>query len=64
MAAKEGLPDPDHNPALKVQLIEQKKEDVPSDVINRALEKAKGGDVDSYTAARYEGFGRIIHYLL
>jgi YebC/PmpR family DNA-binding regulatory protein len=57
MAAKEGLPDPDHNPALKSAIDRAKKEDVPSDVINRALEKAKGGDVDSYTATRYEGFG-------
>lgn len=57
MAAKSGIPDPDTNAALKNMIEKAKKDQVPSDVIKRAIEKAKGGSDETYTAARYEGFG-------
>lgn len=56
MAAKNGEPDPDLNPTLKRKIDRAKKEQVPADVIKRAIEKAKGGIGDAYTPARYEGF--------
>ena len=34
-----------------------KKEQVPSDIINRAIDKAKGAGQDDYSKVVYEGFG-------
>ena len=57
MAAKDGEPDPEMNQGLK-RIIERAKQDqVPKDVIDRAIEKAKGGADENYHAVRYEGFG-------
>ena len=57
IAAKSGVPDPDMNLALKRKIQEAKSNQVPADVIKRAIEKAKGGTDENYTEARYEGFG-------
>ena len=57
IAAKSGVPDPDMNLALKRKIAEAKSNQVPADVIKRAIEKAKGGSDESYTECRYEGFG-------
>ncbi len=57
IAAKSGVPDPDMNLALKRKIAEAKSNQVPADVIKRAIEKAKGGDDENYDEARYEGFG-------
>jgi len=57
MAAKSGVPDPDLNVNLKRIIEKAKKEQVSADVISRAIEKAKGGSDENYTAVRYEGFG-------
>jgi len=57
MAAKAGVPDPDMNQALKKKISEAKANQVPADVIKRAIEKAAGGTVESYDSCRYEGFG-------
>ncbi len=57
MAAKNGEPDPDLNQALKRIIDKAKKDQVSADVIKRAIDKAKGGSGEDYTAARYEGFG-------
>ncbi len=57
MEAKNGEPDPEMNPSLK-RIIERARQDqVPKDVIDRAIEKAKGGTGEDYHAVRYEGFG-------
>ena len=57
MEAKNGVPDPEMNLNLK-RIIERARQDqVPNDVINRAIEKAKGNSAEDYHAARYEGFG-------
>ena len=45
------------NLALKRKIQEAKSNQVPADVIKRAIEKAKGGTDENYTEARYEGFG-------
>lgn len=57
IAAKSGVPDPDMNLALARKIKEAKSNQVPADVIKRAIDKAKGGTDESYTECRYEGFG-------
>ena len=57
IAAKSGVPDPEMNLALKRKIAEAKSNQVPADVIKRAIEKAKGGSDENYDEARYEGFG-------
>lgn len=57
VVAKNGVPDPDSNPSLKHMIEKAKKEQVPAHVIDKAIEKAKGGGGEDYTAARYEGYG-------
>ena len=57
IAAKSGVPDPEMNLALRSKIKEAKANQVPADVIKRAIEKAKGGSGESYDALRYEGFG-------
>ena len=57
MAAKSGDPDPNTNLSLRKVVEKAKKENVPADVIKRAIEKAKGGNNINYTEMRYEGMG-------
>jgi YebC/PmpR family DNA-binding regulatory protein len=57
VAAKQGEPDPESNQALKVVLERAKTYSVPKTIIDRAIEKAKGGSEESYVELRYEGFG-------
>lgn len=57
MAAKGGVPDPDMNVALKQCIDKAKANQVPADVIKRAIEKAKGGTGEDYSSSTYEGFG-------
>ncbi len=57
IAAKAGVPDPEMNQGLKRMIERAKANQVPADVIKRAIEKAKGGTDESYTSVRYEGFG-------
>jgi len=57
VCAKNGGTDPNANLSLRSLLDRAKKNQVPSHVIDRALEKAKGGGGEDYSVARYEGFG-------
>ncbi len=57
VAAKQGEPDPELNQALKVVLERAKTYNVPKNIIERAIEKAKGGAEENYDELRYEGFG-------
>ena len=57
MATKAGEPDPSMNQGLKKVIERAKANNVPADVIKRAIDKAKGGSTDSYTSSTYEGFG-------
>lgn len=56
-AAKNGVPDPDANPALRNLVERAKKENVPGHVIDKAIQKASGGGGENYQPARYEGVG-------
>ena len=55
-AAKKST-DLDANPTLKRLVEKAKKEQVPSDIINRAIDKVTSGLDESYESLRYEGFG-------
>ena len=57
VAAKNGVPDPVANPVLKALIEKAKREQVPSHVIEKAIEKASGGGGEDFVSARYEGFG-------
>ncbi|MEL6640985.1 MAG: YebC/PmpR family DNA-binding transcriptional regulator [Pseudomonadota bacterium] len=57
VAAKMGDPDPDKNPRLRLAVKEAKSNSVPKDVIERAINKAAGGDGENYDEIRYEGYG-------
>ena len=58
VAAKNGDPNPDMNQTLKKAIDRAKANNVPADVIKRAIEKAKSSADESYSSARYEGFGQ------
>ena len=57
VAAKMGDPDPEKNPRLRLAVKEAKSNSVPKDVIERAINKATGGDAENYEEIRYEGYG-------
>jgi YebC/PmpR family DNA-binding regulatory protein len=57
VAAKMGLPDPDMNPRLRAAILAARAENMPKDNIQRAINKASGGEAESYEEIRYEGYG-------
>lgn len=57
VAAKSGGIDPNGNLALRALIDRAKKDQVPTHVIEKAIDKAKGGGGEDYAVARYEGFG-------
>lgn len=57
VCAKSGGADPSGNLALRGLIDRAKKDQVPSHVIEKALDKAKGGSGEDFAPARYEGFG-------
>jgi len=57
VAAKQGLPDPAMNARLRLAIQNAKAESMPKDNIQRAINKAAGGEGDTYEEVRYEGYG-------
>lgn len=57
VAARKGEPDPESNQALKAVLDRAKTYSVPKHIIDKAIDKAKGGDEETFSELRYEGFG-------
>lgn len=57
VCAKAGGIDPSGNLALRGLIERAKKDQVPTHVIEKALDKAKGGGGEDFAPARYEGFG-------
>ena len=57
VAARSGLPDPDANPRLRAAVTAARAQSMPKDNIQRAIDKAWGGDAENYEEIRYEGFG-------
>ena len=57
VSAKSGGVDPIGNLALRNLIDRAKKDQVPAHVIDKAIDKAKGGGGEDYSPARYEGYG-------
>ncbi|OUS12039.1 transcriptional regulator [Gammaproteobacteria bacterium 53_120_T64] len=57
VSAKSGGTDPSGNLTLRSLIERAKKDQVPGHVIDKAIEKAKGGAGEDFSPARYEGYG-------
>src|SRR3954469_26026604 len=57
VVAKNGVPDPEANPALRAFVEKAKRDQVPAHVIEKAIDKARGAGGEDFVTARYEGFG-------
>ncbi len=57
VCAKAGGVEPDGNLALRGLIERAKKDQVPTHVIDKAIDKAKGGGGEDFSVARYEGYG-------
>ena len=57
VCAKSGGIDPNGNLSLRSLIDRAKKDQVPTHVIDKAIDKAKGGGGEDFDTARYEGFG-------
>ncbi len=57
MSAKSGGTDPDGTLSLGGLIDRAKKDEVPTHVIEKAIDKARGGAGEDYSPARYEGYG-------
>lgn len=57
IAAKEGGPEPDTNPRLRVLMQQAKKENMPKENVERAIKKATSKDESDYKEMVYEGYG-------
>lgn len=57
MCAKSGGTDPSGNLSLRGLIDRAKKDQVPSHVIEKAIDKAKGGAGEDFQPALYEGIG-------
>jgi len=57
IAAREGGPDPDMNPRLRVLVQQAKKENMPKENVERAIKKAVSKEeADNYKEVIYEGY--------
>lgn len=56
VSAKEGGPDPDGNPRLRLAIQNAKGANMPKDTIERAVSKGSGADGDDYQEVTYEGY--------
>lgn len=57
IAAKEGVPDPEMNPKLRMAILNAKAENMPKDNIDAAIKRAQGKDADTLTEITFEGKG-------
>ncbi|MFV0554312.1 MAG: YebC/PmpR family DNA-binding transcriptional regulator [Mangrovibacterium sp.] len=57
MAAKEGGPEPEMNPKLRLAIQNAKSQNMPKDNIDNAIKRAAGKDASDYTEVNYEGKG-------
>jgi YebC/PmpR family DNA-binding regulatory protein len=56
VAVKEGGPDPDGNPRLRMAIANAKGQSMPKDNIERAISKGKDKDSATFTENTYEGY--------
>lgn len=57
LACKRGVPEIDANSELRRLVEKAKKQQVPNDIIERAIKKAQGAGSEDYKEVIYEGFG-------
>jgi YebC/PmpR family DNA-binding regulatory protein len=58
IAARQGIPDPEHNFRLRLAVQKARTENMPKDNIDRAIERAAGGaDGSGFEEIFYEGYG-------
>lgn len=57
VVAKNGVADPEANPALRSLIEKAKRDQVPAHVVEKAIQKARGTGGENFLPARYEGFG-------
>ena len=57
LACKKGVPEIESNVELKRVVAKAKKQQVPNEIIDRAIAKAKGAGQEDYKEVIYEGFG-------
>lgn len=57
LACKKGVPEIEANVELKRVVNKAKKQQVPNEIIDRAIAKAKGAGQEDYKEVVYEGFG-------
>ena len=57
IATRNGGPDPENNPRLRVLVQQAKKENMPKENVERAIKKATDKDVSDYKEMVYEGYG-------
>jgi YebC/PmpR family DNA-binding regulatory protein len=56
VAAKEGGPDADSNPRLRLAIQNAKGANMPKDTMERAIKKASGSDAANYMEVTFEGY--------
>jgi len=56
VAVREGGPDPDGNPRLRLAIQNSKAANMPKDNVERAIKKGSGAESDNYTELSYEGY--------
>lgn len=57
VAVREGGPDPEGNPRLRLAVQNAKGANMPKDNVERAIKKAAGEGGETYTETTYEGYG-------
>jgi YebC/PmpR family DNA-binding regulatory protein len=57
IAVKEGGPEPETNPRLRVLIQQSKKENMPKENVERAIKKATSKDEADFKEMVYEGYG-------
>ena len=57
IAAKQGGPEPENNPRLRVLMQNAKKENMPKENVERAIKRAVSKDFTYYKEMNYEGYG-------
>lgn len=57
IAVREGGPDADQNPRLRVLIQQSRKENMPKENVERAIKKATSKDEADYKEITYEGYG-------
>ena len=57
ICAKQGGPEPENNPRLRVLMQTAKKENMPKENVERAIKRAISKDFTDYKEMNYEGYG-------